>query len=540
MRSTRCRTPPRSGGSPLGRGRYGISNVGIFPFPVQTYAVGAARTPPRQGPADGWSRTRVSGTWHHFDPLGRAVPLFAPPRREEAIESLATEPDLPVPLRPRRLLALLRRAATAAELPLGVRIGVTGEDLPPERIRVCRLDDVLDIAEPQVMIDPVAGRLRAYHKATAGDPVAPYTPQTVFVRYAYGALADVGAGTYDRSDLHEQALAGDLWTRAAPSERDVQVAVPSATADDVAEGLTEVAAQWTATPSAAGAAATLSIGDSNRYAGDLAVDVPQATRLVLVAAHWRGRVLPSGLQLAPVAGVYAADGLRPHVQGTLTVRGGPGASVVLDGLIVEGDLVIGPGTLGSLTLAHMTVTGEVRVDDANSALQVRVFRSALAGVRLGARAPVVTVADSVLDAGAGTALSGAAAHASLEGSTVRGDVAVRSLDASSCILDGTVTAEHRQIGCLRFSYAGPGSQTPRRYRCVPSGGPAPVYLSTDPAAPAYLGLAASCSPLIAAGGEGESEMGVHHHLKRPLRAGAAQRQLDPYLPVGSQLGILGS
>ena len=222
-----------------------------------------------------------------------------------------------------------------------------------------------------------------------------------------------------------------------------------------------------------------------------------------------------------VAGVYAADGLRPHVRGDLEITGGPGASVVLDGLILEGDLVIGPGALGSLTLAHMTVTGAVVVDAANAALEVRVMRSLLASVVLGARAPRVSVLDSALDAGGGVALSGGAAHASLEGTTVRGDVAVRSLDASSCILDGTVVAEHRQIGCLRFSYAGPGSRTPRRYRCVPADGPVPVYLSTDAASPAYLGLAGSCSPVISTGGEGESEMGVHHHLKRPLRVRAA-------------------
>ena len=188
----------------------------------------------------------------------------------------------------------------------------------------------------------------------------------------------------------------------------------------------------------------------------------------------------------------------------------------------------------------MTVTGTVTVDGANAALQVRVLRSVLGGLDLGPRAPIVTVTDSVLDADGAAALRGASAHASLEGTTVRGAIAVRSLDASSCILDGTVTAEHRQTGCLRFSYAGSGSRTPRRYRCVPPDGPVPVYLATDAASPAYLGLAGSCSPLIATGGEGESEMGVHHHLKRPLRARAAQRQLDPYLPVGSQLGILGS
>jgi hypothetical protein len=498
---------------------------------VQTYRVGAARTPPGQGAADGWSRTRLIGGWHHFDPLGRPAPLFAPPRREQAIESLATEPDLPVPLRPRRLLELLR---SGAELPLGVRVGVSGQDLPPERMRVCRLDDVIDVDEPQVMVDPINGRLRVYRK-TAGA-IEPYSPPNVFVRYAYGALADVGAGTYDRSDLHEQALASDLWTRS--TARDVQFAVPSSEAASIVEALTDVEDEWNAVPSAAGATATISIGDCDRYANDLAIEVPEATRLVLVAAHWRGRVLPSGEQLAPVAGVYAADGLRPHVLGTLTISGGAGASVVLDGLILEGDLVVEPGALGSLTLAHMTITGRVLVADADAALQVRVLRSVLGGVDLGARAPLITVADSVLDAS--PALRGPAAHASFEGTTVRGDVEVRSLDASSCILDGRVSVEHRQIGCLRFSYAGPGSRTPRRYRCVPPGGPAPVYLSTDAASPGYLGLAGSCSPLIATGGEGESEMGVHHHLKRPLRIRAAQRQLDPYLPVGSQLGILGS
>ena len=138
---------------------------------------------------------------------------------------------------------------------------------------------------------------------------------------------------------------------------------------------------------------------------------------------------------------------------------------------------------------------------------------------------------------------GAGAHASLEGSTVRGAVAVRTLDASSCVLDGAITVEHRQVGCVRFSYVAPGSRTPRRHRCVPADRaattPTPVYVSADPASPAYPALDASCSPLIAEGGEDESEMGVHHHLRRPLRLRAAERQLDPYLPVGSQLGLFG-
>jgi hypothetical protein len=545
------------------RGRYGIRNVAVFPFPVQTYAVGAspiAAGPAPAGAEGGWSRARAVGAWLHFDPLGRAAPLFAVPRAEEAIERLATEPDLPLPLRPRRLLALLQAARAgerdAAELPLGVRLEADGTDLPPDRIRVCRLEALAPGDEPQVMVDAVAGRLRAYRAQ------APFAPGDVFVRYAYGAMADVGAGPYDRADVHDSVLATDLWTRPGPGEdpgTDLQLAVSSSPSGeevaDVATALGDVEDDWDdPAQSADRATYTVSISDSAHYPGALSVDVPAATRLVLVAAGWPTRTLPGGEVLTPVPGRYVPDGLRPHVRGTLTVTGEPGSSVVLDGLLLEGDVVIGPGDLGSLTVAQCTVTGTIRADagagGANASLQVRLVRSLASAVAVTGTVPMVIVTDSVLDTvtaepppAGNVVLAGAGVHASLEGSTVRGNVAVRTLDASSCVLDGTVTAQHRQVGCLRFSYAGPGSRTPRRHRCVPATlaetTPTPVYVSTDPASPAYPALDASCSPLIAAGGESESEMGVHHHLRRPLRVSAAERQLDPYLPVGSQLGLFG-
>ena len=141
-------------------------------------------------------------------------------------------------------------------------------------------------------------------------------------------------------------------------------------------------------------------------------------------------------------------------------------------------------------------------------------------------------------------LTGAGAHASLEGSTVRGAVTVRTLDASSCVLDGTVTVEHRQVGCVRFSYvaarlahpAAPSLRARRPRRDDPDAG---LRLRGSRPPRRTPRSTASCSPLIAAGGEDESEMGVHHHLRRPLRLRAAERQLDPYLPVGSQLGLFG-
>jgi hypothetical protein len=517
-----------------GRGRYGIHNVGVFPFAVQTYDVA-------------WSRARRVGAWQHFDPLGRSVALFAPPRAEEAIERLATEPDLPLPLRPRRLLALLQAARAGeldpAQLPLGVRLEAEGTDLEPDRIRVCRLEALAPGDEPQVMVDAVAGRLRAYREQ------AGFVPADVLVRYAYGAMADVGAGTYDRSDVHESVLATDLWTPAEDPGDDLQLAVDG-TGGDVASTLEVVRHAWAdRTQDARRATTTVSIGDSGHYPGDLAIEVPAATRLVLVAAAWPTQTLPDGEVRTPLPGRYVPDGLRPHLQGTLTVRGRPGSSVILDGLVLEGDVVVAPGDLGSLTVAQCTVTGTVRAK-ANASLQLRVTRSAVGGVAAADTVPVVVVSDSVLDAvtlspppARGLVLAGAGAHASLEGSTVRGAMAVRTLDASSCLLDGRVMVEHRQVGCVRFSYVAPGSRTPRRHRCVPDDraarGTTPVYVSGDPASPAYPALDASCSALITEGGEEESEMGVHHHLRRPQRVRAAQRQLDPYLPVGSQLGLFG-
>ncbi|MGC0273293.1 phage tail protein [Pseudactinotalea sp. Z1739] len=550
------------------RGRYGIRSIAVYPFPVHAQLIGAAgvgstseaETP--RGPAGGWSRTRASGGWHHLDPLGRPTPLFAPPRPQPALAAHAQEEDLPVPLRPRRLLELLRTARAGdldpAALPVGVRIGPTGTDLGPERLRVCHLEDLAPGDDPQVLIDAVAGRLRAYRNG------AHYVPSTVFVRYTYGAAADIGAGPYGRTARHTDLLGSDTWTppvsTGAGAPRDVQVSVDSGadpamplTVADVASGLTSIEAAWSdPAGTAVGATATVSIADSARYPANLAVEVPPGTRLVLVAARWRERVLPNGNVEAPAPGRYTPDGLRPHLRGTVQVTGGPGSSLVLDGLLLEGDLVIEPGDLGSLTIAHTTLTGSVQVrsepEAANATLQVRLERAAVGAVAAGPSVPLLRAVDCVLDPQglpAGTAaLDLPGAHADLEGTTIRGQVRSRSLEASNCLLDGRVEVARRQIGCVRFSYVGPESHTPRRYRCVPADGsdgtPQPVYVSTDPASPAYLVLSASCAPAIREGGERESEMGAHHHQYRPLRRRAAERQIGPYLPVGSEIGIFGS
>ncbi|MFZ3493217.1 phage tail protein [Streptomyces sp. 5.8] len=545
-----------------GRGRYGIPAVGVFLYPLRVYEIGAPGSPDTSEQptrtAGGWShaRRRMSGDGYTFDPFRRESPLFAFPAGDESsggIEHLAEEADLPVPLRPRRLLALLRAArepnAAAGSLPLGIRIGKTGTDLPPQAVKVSGLEDLKSGPAVQVLVDPVAGTLTCYKNC------AVYHPRGgVFVRYAYGGLADVGAGSHDRSATHETALAMDRC-RAAGSggerllgQTSVRSGAPGPNdVATVADGLRAAEATWNTAgeATAAGSTYVVSIADSATYKEHgLEVSLPAGARLVLVAAGWPKGHSPHGEVHAPTPGEYTPEGVRPHLIGDLTIRGAEGSSVVLDGLALEGNLVVPSGRLGALSISQCTLTGRLRVDEGsaggNGELQTRVIRSVLNGIGLSGTAPFVCLSASAVHGD----VTGPAAHASFEGSTVRGDVTVRSLDGSSCVFDGTVIAEHRQTGCLRFSYSGPGSRTPRRYRCVPAaaGGVAsgPVYASLDPGSPVYLALARGCPEAIRTGGESGAEMGVHHHLRRPLRVAAAARALAPYLPVQLEIGMCGS
>lgn len=529
-----------------GRGRYGIANVGLFLFPLQVYEAHAL---PARATGSGWS----------VHPLGHPTPLFAVPVAEDGVEQVAEEVHLPVPLRPRRLLEVLRQARAgqlaAHELPLSVRVEDEQEALDPRRLRVHALEDLAVVDEGtaagqvlagwQVVVDPVAGRLHPYLDG------APAEPQGLRVRCVYGGTADVGAGTYDRTDTHLAALADDPY-RGDPDRGGrrvvAQVAVEEAAgAGALGAALADVEAGWAAPQEGTtGATSVVSVGDSGAYAGPLEVRLPAQTRLVVVAATWPATLRDDGTTAPPTPGVHHPDGLRPRLQGDLTVTGEVGSSLLLDGLVVAGDVVVADGALGSLTLSSCTVSGRVRVAAgarANRGLRVTLVRTVAGGVELAPTVPALTLVDSVLDGAGQPCVQGAAAHLSADGSTLRGDVDVRSLDASSCLLDGTVTVEHRQTGCVRFSYVGPGSRVPRRFRCVPpsasEAGPRPVYVSEDPGSPSWLALASSCPDVIAAGGEHGGEMGVHHHLGRPQRAAAARRLLAPYVPVGLQLGMVG-
>ncbi|GAA1383323.1 phage tail protein [Catellatospora chokoriensis] len=539
-----------------GRGRYGIANMAVFLFPLQTYEVTWAR-----------ASHRGEGTYA-ADPLGRTTPLFAAHRTDPVIEHLAQEADLPLPLRPHRLLQLLQAARNALipddDLPIGVRIGTQGRPLPPGRIRVCGLED-LDPheTEPQVMIDPVGGSLKVYQ---LGRQV---TPEQLFVRYRYGAVANVGAGPYNRRQIHDHSLCTDNFLGAPHVAGQIAVrsgAPPSAgTVGSLGAALQAAGHAWTGSAGPAGGTYFVIVTDSATYTEDLKVAIPAGARLVIVAA-----AAPPGSPL--LAGTYITDGLRPHLLGNLHVTGDQTSSLIIDGLLVEGRVSVGAGLLSALTVSQCTVTNGVtagtRLDveedeerdtasvrqDANRGLNIRLVRSIVGAVTLADTVPSLAVADSVLDpslpmrSNAGTAgaaavaVAAAGAALTVEGSTVLGEVTVRRLEASSAILAGRTTVQHRHTGCVRYCFVAPGSRIPKHFRSVLPGdeaAPQPVFASLDPGSPHYAALARSCPQEIAEGSEGEAEMGVHHHLRRPQRIRAARLHIAPYVPTALEITIIG-
>jgi hypothetical protein len=217
--------------------------------------------------------------------------------------------------------------------------------------------------------------------------------------------------------------------------------------------------------------------------------------------------------------------------------------------------VVASSELGSLTVSQCTVAGAVRVLEEQTStgldeVVARIVGSIVGSVHVGPVAVTVDARDSAVDgetwsssstAGVAGAVTGEHVDLHLDGVTVRGAIAVRTLSATSSILDGDAVVENTQVGCVRYSYVPIGSRVPRRFRCVPldehAASVRPSYTAVDPGSPHYLALSRTCAPVIAGGGEGESEMGVHHVVQRPARLRAARRLLAPYVPVGLEIGV---
>lgn len=519
------------------QGRYNIPNVGLFLWRLQAYPL--QRTTPRAvvEPADGR---------YMFNPLGLDTLIFNRPQAEPGINHIATERNVPVPIRLRALYES-RKAYLGGVEPV-LQIWFDGMALTDDEIAVCHLGewDAVGwtppvIAGVRAVVDPVFGRLALLEAA----------PVLLEVSHTYGFSADVGGGPYDRNET----LNGDLL------QRDWVVQVAQNGSADFAT-LAAAIADWNTQP--AGTRGVIAIVDNHTYSENLtganAIQIPAHSDLLIAGTQPFTPGIDTQLD---------ATASRPHLRGNLSVQGSaapgdenPGA-LCIDGLLIEGTVQALTGNLGRFTLQHCTVTpGAAKLtapSATNNRLHVTLLRTICGGVALGPNVPFLTIEESIVDAGDNADIIARGAETAIRHSTIIGanddpaaDPALHILHASETIFTGRLIVARRQVGCARFCHVPLASRTPRRYRCQPDaaleGIPdaqqlaasvrlRPQFTSVRYGDPGYMQLAATAAIELRTGAVDGSEMGVFSFLQQPQREANLRTALDEYLPFGLQAGL---
>ena len=564
----------------LRRGQRNLPTIAQHVWRLGAYQVPHAVAVPAATPADG--RFRI-------DPLGRDVPLVNPGRAEVEISHLSTERDVPGPLSRRALsdeLEARRQAVVDGTVPrrewfddepvLRIFVQATSADpvkeVTPDRIAICDFTD-RDVSPPPVWLLPPA---TIDYRPVMGGPAVPVpidvgidpatgrvafptgvVPHRVEVTAAYGAVADVGGGPYDRSDNLREILAGRTvdWHRGVSTSEPPQTGV-------LVDSIGAAVSAWNGLADQP-ALGLITILDNARYAENLiaggAVRVQAGSTLVIAAARWPRLPVPGGLpgETARRQGVVDASNVRPCLDGSILVQGGPTGSpnpgsLVLSGLWVSGRVTVGTGLLDKVTLTDVTISPDgpgLRLTGTGEPLDLEL-RSCVTGAWEVQRELTGLAVSSSLVAGNVSATE-APLHA--DACTFLGTVDVRELAASDCLFVEPVTARRRQVGCARFSWLAEGSRSPRRFRCQPDlalAAPhdisdtslrfrlAPDFTSDEFGHPAYGQLAASCADEISAGASTGGEMGTFRDLQQPQRIANVRAALDEYLPWGLESGLL--
>jgi hypothetical protein len=594
-----------------GRGKYGVSNIGLFVWRGRDYLLEGVR--PLELDA-----TQVRATQrddiHYFQmhPVGEDFALVNPTESKEDHSRYTDQRDVPTALRNRALYRELerRRAAQSdqdasgqgdisserdlgyfadGQGPFAVRVldadGETVETLTAEQIYVCDLSDPPGLSDPSDPSDPSGWIVPSF--LDPDDPDYELDPQqtraivdvelgrmivisqrpeefTFVVDYAYGALADLGAGPYDR-----QASVG-RWLESR-SAVDFHQGVSRTKSDGdakVVASLQEALDAWD--QHIQGNAGTdegpvfgiISILDNDTYlppSGEAQFEVTVAGghRLAIVAASWPGG---PGSGLDHVDGDVVAAGLRPHLGAGFRVERIAGdtsdeqAELVVDGLLIEGSIDVGEDVLGELKLLHTTLVPEeggvnfeasTQVDEPRreALVKVQVVSSITGPLRFGELTADCTISDSaVVGQPTVAAIGGSRLRLDIARSTVLGQTLVEALEGQDTIFGDRVDVDHRQDGCVRFCYGPSDSDLPRQYRCQPQADVdedtvRPRFVSRQWWQLGFAQLADSCAPQILTGAEEGAEMGVYNHLHVPQRLANLRMALEEHLRVGMYAGI---
>ena len=580
-------------------GRYNIPSIGLFVWRLKSYSIGwqgeaaaVTSSPPSRAPA--YCREDEGPHCYTFSVLGNDTPLFNRPRPESNPTDIASELNLPVPIRRRRFAAhpsdyFGSDASVAIWVPDWPVKGA-GLPVPASAIKIADLDDWQYRAPNNfIVVDPERGRMVF--------PVRQLPKQGVTVFYQYGFSADLGGGEYDRP-LSQPT---DAWIYFVGSDGDF--ATINAALTQWATDKQSIAAPASpgsavaSTPAAArtSVSAVIEITDSAAYTEKLTLQLDPYESLQIRAANGR----------RPVIRLLDYMASQPDA---LVVSGGKSSRLTLDGLLVTGRglQVRGPdnspdatkptaatGDMCDITIRHCTLVpgwgldcdceptrpAEPSIEIFNSTAQIKIEHSILGSIQIianeAATDPVrLCLSDSLWDATDNglfvlSGLEGAVGYARLEIArcTVFGKILTHEIAlAENCIFDAMVCVARKQRGCVRFCYVPPDSRTGRRYECQPdlvlkavadrfargeitaaerdaalateAVRVEPVFSSTRYGTPDYGQLAESCATAITTGADDESEIGAFHDLYQPQRTANLRTRLDEYTPAGMDAGII--
>ena len=508
------------------QGWYGLRKVCVFCFRLQSFPMRGMTPAPS---------TSGGPRCYHLSPLGQDAPVFhlgvAVPD-----EQLASETNVDAPIRPYRFYEQpdLDWGKDRAD---GQTLAIeTGAGLVPQASVICKdLSSWAAVPPTMVGVDVRSGRIRFGSKVEMPGPLR--------VDACYGFAAAIGGGPYERPP-----------SSSASSQAPLELLIPSAYPD-----LEKAVAQWLAAPQDV----RFVIEDSATYtlpAGlELSVSgLPEAVAVTIAAADEQRPLLVGDINVAGASvGVLGIEGLL--VSGALNVSGAVEEVLISDCTLVPGIALEEDGSPQQPTAASLTC------DKPADRRDVVLERSITGPLRLAGEGNRLTVRDGIVDAPAGppTRVAIAADEAGkvagpdsdLERVTVFGSVFVRELAlASECIFtDGTLRAQRRQAGCVRFSSLVPvGSRTPRRYRCQPDlareADPAdaerealrvrPTFTSVRYGQPGYAQLGTACVAEIREGAQDGAEMGAFQSLMQPQRETNLRVRMEEYLPFGLEWGLV--
>lgn len=546
-------------GSAVSPGRYNIPSVGVFLWRLQPFTVTKA-------PAYCLDAGKNNYT---FSVLGNDSPLFTRPQPETARTDIATELNVPTPVRLRAFEAN-KDAFWGEAKSLAIWTDWAGypvtAPIPSSAVIPADLSD-WRYAPPDnfVAVDTRRGRITF--------PINQMPRKQVRVSYAYGFSDAIGGGEYER-------------TLSQPASCVVYTVGERGQFRKVADAL---AAWQSAKPQPRHA--VVEITDSAAYVEQISVTLAPDQSLQIRGAN---RTRP----------VIRLLDWQTDLPDALTVRMNRGSRFTLDGVMVTGRglTLYGPDVTADAKRALDICDAHVRIrhstlvpgwnlggdcqpaSPSKESLEIRNVRarvtietSILGPIEVQEdevhAAPIpIEITDSIVDAMDGNREAlvgpqGRHAHATLtvRRSTVFGIVQVHAIElAENSLFLDCVHVARRQLGCMRFCYVPSRCRTPRRFHCQPdlvetaaaarnAGEPPadiavaqaleaarvrPQFTSRRYGTPAYGQLAGSCAVEITEGADDGAEMGVFHDLFQPQRLANVRQRLEEFTPAGMDAGVI--